>query len=43
MQFLIALNCNYEPIHGSIAQRGSIPTLEGVMSEFLSEELISTC
>lgn len=39
MQFLMALNHKYEPIRGSILHRGSLPTIEGAMSELLSEEV----
>lgn len=39
MQFLMALSHDYEPIRGSILHRGSLPTLEGAMSELLSEEV----
>ena len=39
MQFLMALNHDYEPIRGSILHRGSLPTLEGAMPELLSEEV----
>jgi len=38
LHFLMALTHDYEPVRALILQRGFLPTLEGVVSELLSEE-----
>jgi len=33
LQFLMALTPNYEPVRASVLHRGSLPTLESIVSE----------
>jgi len=38
LQFLMALTPNYEPVCASVLHRGSLPMLESIVFELLSEE-----